>query len=65
MILVAGVCDLRFAEIAGLRVGRLDLLRRQLHVLETVYGHLFTETNDAVMGRLDEVFAPAESASGS
>ena len=35
MIFVAGVCGLRFAEIAGLRVGRLDLLRRQLHVVET------------------------------
>jgi integrase len=35
MIYVAGVCGLRFAEIAGLRVGRLDLLRRQLHVGET------------------------------
>jgi integrase len=35
MIFVAGVCGLRFAEIAALRVGRLDLLRRQLHVLET------------------------------
>ncbi|MGQ0832150.1 MAG: tyrosine-type recombinase/integrase [Microthrixaceae bacterium] len=35
MIYVAGVCGLRFAEIAGLRVGRLDLLRRQLHVVDT------------------------------
>jgi len=35
MIYVAGVCGLRFAEIAGLRVGRLDLLRKQLHVVET------------------------------
>lgn len=35
MIYVAGVCGLRFAEIAGLRVGRLDLRRRQLQVSET------------------------------
>lgn len=35
MIYVAGVCGLRFAEVAGLRVGRLDLPRRQLHVVET------------------------------
>lgn len=35
MVYVAGVCGLRFAEIAGLRVGRLDLVHRQLHVVET------------------------------
>lgn len=35
MIFVAGVCGLRFAEIAGLRVGRLDLPRRLVHVEET------------------------------
>ncbi len=35
MIFVAGVCGLRFAEIAGLRVGRVDLPRRLVHVEET------------------------------
>lgn len=35
MVFVAGVCGLRFAEIAGLRVGRLDLDRQLLHVQET------------------------------
>lgn len=35
MVFVAGVCGLRFAEIAGLRVGRLDLPRQLLHVQET------------------------------
>jgi integrase len=29
------VCGLRFAEVAGLRVGRLDLTHHQLHVAET------------------------------
>jgi integrase len=32
---VAAVCGLRSAEIIGLRVGRLDLIRRQLHVVDT------------------------------
>ena len=35
MIYVAGVGGLRFAEVAGLRVGRLDLARQLLHVIET------------------------------
>ena len=35
MVFVAGVCGLRFAEIAGLRVGRLDLPHQLLHVAET------------------------------
>src|SRR3546814_12430143 len=35
MVYVAGVCGLRFAEIVGLRVGRLDFANRQLHVTET------------------------------
>jgi integrase len=28
-----------------------------VQITADVYGHLFTETNDAVMARLDEVFA--------
>jgi integrase len=34
-VYVAAVCGLRSAEVIGLRVGRLDLLRRQLHVVDT------------------------------
>ena len=33
---LAGVLGLRWSEIAGLRVGRLDLLRRQLTIAETL-----------------------------
>ena len=35
-IYVAGVCGLRWSEVAGLRVGRIDFLRRTLTVAETV-----------------------------
>lgn len=35
MVFLAGVCGLRFAEIAGLRIGRVDLDRRQVHIVET------------------------------
>jgi len=43
VIYVAGVCGLRWSEVAGLRVGRIDFLRRTLTVAETVAevsGHL-------------------------
>ena len=33
-----------------------------VQITADVYGHLFSETNDAVMARLDEVFAPSDSA---
>lgn len=36
MVYVAGVVGLRWSEVAGLRVGRLDFLRRTLTVAETV-----------------------------
>ena len=36
MVYLAGVLGLRWSEIAGLRVGRLDLMRRTLHVAETL-----------------------------
>jgi len=36
VIYVAGVCGLRWSEVAGLRVGRIDWLRRTLTVAETV-----------------------------
>jgi integrase len=35
MIYLAGTCGLRFAEIAGLRAGRVDLAGRWVHVVET------------------------------
>jgi integrase len=43
MIYLTGVLGLRWSEVAGLRVGRLDLLRRKLTVAETlaeVRGHV-------------------------
>ena len=36
MVYLAGVLGLRWSEVAGLRVGRVDLLRRTLTVTETV-----------------------------
>jgi integrase len=36
MIYVAGILGLRWSEITGLRVGRLDLLRRKLTIAETL-----------------------------
>lgn len=36
MVYVAGVVGLRWSEVAGLRVGRLDFLRRTLTVAETL-----------------------------
>jgi integrase len=47
LILLLGFCGLRWGEVAGLRVGRLDLLRRRLTVAETlseVNGHLVQGT---------------------
>jgi integrase len=35
MVYVAGTCGLRFSEVAGLRVGRVDTTGRRLRVLET------------------------------
>jgi integrase len=35
MVYVAGACGLRFSEVAGLRVGRIDVAHLRLHVLET------------------------------
>jgi integrase len=35
MILIAGVLGLRWSEVTALRVGRIDLLRRTLRVVET------------------------------
>jgi integrase len=35
-----------------------------VQITADVYGHLFSETNDAVMARLAEVFAPSGSATG-
>jgi integrase len=35
MVYVAGACGLRFSEVAGLRVGRVDLAHHQLQVVET------------------------------
>ena len=35
MVYVAGACGLRFSEVAGLRVGRVDVAHLRLHVLET------------------------------
>jgi integrase len=35
MVYVAGTCGLRFSEVAGLRVRRVDTARLRLHVLET------------------------------
>ena len=35
MVYVAGVLGLRWSEVAGLRVGRIDFLRRTLEVAET------------------------------
>jgi integrase len=35
MVYVAGACGLRFSEVAGLRVGRVDVTHLQLHVIET------------------------------
>jgi len=35
MVYVAGACGLRFSEVAGLRVGRVDTGRLRMHVLET------------------------------
>jgi integrase len=36
MIYVAGVLGLRWSEVAGLRVGRIDFLKRTLSVVETI-----------------------------
>lgn len=36
MVLLAGVGGLRWSEVAGLRVGRIDFLRRTVEVVETV-----------------------------
>ena len=36
MVYVAGVLGLRWSEVAGLRVGRVDLVERRLAVLETL-----------------------------
>ncbi len=36
MIYVAGVLGLRWSEVIGLRVGRIDFLRRSLTVAETI-----------------------------
>jgi integrase len=36
MVYVAGVLGLRWSEVAGLRVGRVDFLRRSVSVVETV-----------------------------
>lgn len=36
MVYVAGVVGLRWSEVAGLRVGRLDFLRRTVTVAETL-----------------------------
>jgi integrase len=47
MILLLAFCGLRWGEAAGLKVGRLDLLRRRLVVAETlseVAGHLVSGT---------------------
>jgi integrase len=35
MVYVAGACGLRFSEVAGLRVGRVDLAHRRLQVIGT------------------------------
>jgi integrase len=35
MVYVAGACGLRFSEVAGLRVGRVDLAHHRLQVVET------------------------------
>ena len=35
MVYVAGACGLRFSEVAGLRVGRVDVAHHQLQVIET------------------------------
>jgi integrase len=35
MVYVAGACGLRFSEVAGLRVGRVDLAHHRLQVIET------------------------------
>jgi integrase len=52
MVYLGAVLGLRFSEVAGLRVGRLDLLARSLLVAETV-------TRDGI-GR--PVFGPPKSA---
>ena len=47
MILVLGLCGLRFGECAALRVRSIDLLRRRLRVTEAVSevnGHLVWST---------------------
>jgi integrase len=47
LVLVLAFCGLRWGEAAGLRVGRVDLLRRRLTVAETlseVNGHLVSGT---------------------
>lgn len=36
MVYVAGVLRLRFEEVAGLRAGRVDFLRRTVSIVETV-----------------------------
>ena len=46
-ILILAFCGLRYGELAGLRVGRVDLLRRRLDVVQTlteVSGRLVTGT---------------------
>jgi len=59
MVYVTGVLGLRWSEIAGLRVGRLDLLRRKLAVTETaaeVEGHLqFADVKTAAARRTLDV----------
>jgi integrase len=47
LVLLLAFCGLRWGEVAGLKVGRLDLLRRRLKVEETlieVGGHLTWDT---------------------
>lgn len=47
VVLILAYCGLRYGELAGLRVGRVDLLRRRLDVVQTlteVSGRLVTGT---------------------
>lgn len=53
-MVLGGVMGLRWSEVVGLRAGRVDMLRRQLHVVETT-----SESIDHVLRHREEVKSAA------
>jgi integrase len=63
MVFIAGVLGLRWSEVAGLRVGRIDFLRRTVSVIETtaeVEGRLMEKAPVKSKASLRTITAPTE-----